>query len=377
VAAVTAEALPRGTETRAGRVFTAAAVRAGGSLRTTPGFDHTEISVVTGRGQVEAALRLIADVVAHPRFDPQEVAAAREIVKRRLAGIRDDFTGASYQSLAAELYLTTPYGRPISGFVRTLDRLDEKQVRAFWRRCYVQHRICVGIAGDVDPAQALTVAQKAFGDVPYARPLPSPPVPQEVLREPRLEFIQRPGPAAQLMFGFLCPPVTRAEYPVYAVLEAALGGGKQSRLFTQVRDRHGLGYDLGAFYTPLRGQSHLVAYIVLPPFVVNERTGEQRGQIDRARELMLQEFRGLAAAPLADAELSRARNYALGRALLRQERTLDQARRLALAAAGNLGPDFDTYFAERVLAVTKEEVLGAAKRCLTQYALVVTVPVAS
>jgi len=374
LAALTAECLLRGTTKHTSRAFEQALLAAGGNLRSVPGFDFTEVSVVASREQFEAAVKLIGAVVAHPKFDADDVAVSKQILKRRVTSLQDDFTGASYQSLMAQIYPRSPYGRAINGYARTLDRLTAADVRKFWQTCYVQNRIVVAVVGDVDASLGLNTAQKAFEEVPFApgnvTPLPA----QEVLARPRVEVIQRPGPAAQVMAGFLAPGATRDGYPVYAVLDAVIGGGKRARLFSNIREKQSLGYEMGSFYQPLLYQSHLVGYIIAPPVRRNPRTEQPEGIIDLVKEQLLEQYRQVAATGPTDVELVRARNYVLGRYALRQERTRDQAKWLAWNVQMGLGPDFDGHFAQRVPLVTRENVQAAAKRIVSQYGLVVTIP---
>lgn len=378
LAALTAEALRFGTTTHPGKSFDELLTLGGGNLRTTPGFDFTEVTVVATREQFRPALKLIADVVAHPRLSAEDVQQAREVLKRRMAGLQEDFTAASYQSLCSQLYQKSPYGRPLAGYAETLDRLTRDDVQKFWAANYVQNRITVAVVGDVDSARALDLAQKEFADVPFRPAASTPAPPSESLIRPRVELLQRnsPGaPLAQLMVGYLVPAASRANYAVYALLDAIVGGGKRARLFSNIREKQNLGYELGSFYQPLLYQSHMVGYVMTPYFRRNPRT-EQFEQVptDPVKTALIEQFRQLAAAGPTEVELARARAYVVGRYALRQERTRDQAKWLAWNSAMKLGHDFDDVFPARVQAVTREQLQAAARATLTNYALVVTVP---
>jgi zinc protease len=371
--ALTAESLLRGTTARTPQQFLQAVGNAGGNIRAVPGYDFTEISVVTSKSQFDEALKLIAEVVKQPRFAPEDVNAAREAIKRRIQTFRDDFTGASYQTLTGLLYPQTPYGRPMNGYIQTLDKLTVQDVQAFWKKHYVQNRMTIAIVGDIDPNQAMSVAQKAFQDVPGG-PALEPGLLTNHLTRPKVEFIERAGPAAQVMVGLMAPGVTRDNYPVYALLDGIVGGGKRARLFTNIREKKSLGYELGSFFQPLHHQSHLVGYVVTPAFVRNPQDEKVMGLIEPVKDLLLEQYRQLAAAGPTDQEMARAKAYVVGRYALRQERTRDQAKWLAWNEAMGLGRDFDEQFPALVQAVTKEQIIAAAQRSVNEFAVVVTVP---
>lgn len=374
LAALTGEMLLKGTTTHPGRSFEHSVIRAGGNLRVTPGFDFTEISVVTGKDQFEPALKLVADVVAHPRFAPEDLAGTIETLRRRTAALQDNFTGATYETLVGQLYPSSPYGRPVNGYSQSLAKLGIDDIKQFWKKNYVQNRMVVGIVGDVDSGRALDLAQKAFKSIPFDLQDQQERPTIQTLGSPKVEVIQRAAPMAQLMVGYLAPGATRANYPVHALIDGIVGGGKRARLFSNIRQKHSLGYELGSFYQPLRHQSHLVGYVVTPPARRNPRTEQQEGLIDLVKGHLLEQYRQLSAAGPTDAELARAKAYVIGRYALRQERTRDQAKWLAWNEGMGLGKDFDQYFTTRIQSLTKEEVQAAAKRALGTYALVVTLP---
>lgn len=375
IAALTSQALLRGTTLHSGASFEALIGRAGGNLNANPGFDLTEISLVTSRETFDNALKLIAEVVAHPRFDPADVAAMRAAVIKEAQDEQQEFAGGSYRALQNQLYPTSPYGRPVTGYQETLSKLMDADVRKFWEQTYTQGRMTVAIVGDVDPVKAVDAAEKAFAAVPY-RPGPTRIVdfPLSTLSRPRKEVLERPSrdPGfSQLMVGFLAPGVSREEYPTIAVMDAIVGGGKQSRLFTHVRGKLNVGYALGSDYQPLTYQSHLFGYVVTPSHRADPK-GEAAPKfiLNQVEAELVGQYRSLANVPIADAELVRARNFAAGSFALRRDKTRDQAKWLAWNVAMGLGVDFDDYFAAKVVAVTREQVQAMARRCLNNYALV-------
>ena len=375
LSALTAEALVRGSELRTPQQFGAALANAGGTFQVSSGFDFTEIAIVTSRERWEQALKLLAEVMSRPAFTAADVDAVRASMIRRQGSLNDDFTGASYQALRGELYRRMPYGRPVYGYAATLKKLTRDDVVRYWKERYVQPNIAVGIVGDIDAAEATRIAQTMFGGLPFkAGTLPASRF-TEPLAAPRVIALNKEGPAAQIMVGFPVPPTTKTNYPVISVLDAIVGGGKRARLFANLREKHGIGYELGSYYQPLFHQSHLVAYVATPTTLPNPANGQpEKVDLDKIKSLMLEQLRLLAEKGPTDVELARAKAYVVGRYAVSHERTRDQARWLAWNELMGLGSEFDRDYAARIQAVTKEQVTGTAKDVLKNYALVVTVP---
>jgi predicted Zn-dependent peptidase len=92
------------------------------------------------------------------------------------------------------------------------------------------------------------------------------------------------------------------------VLAAILGGGMSSRLFIEVRERHGLAYYVFAHHQAYDDAGTLFS-----------QAGVDTERIDLAITTILGEFRKLAAEPVAEDELRRVKNYLKGRMVLQLE----------------------------------------------------------
>jgi zinc protease len=370
LAAMTAEAMLRGTTTRNRAALSQAIVNAGGDFRAQPGMDFTEFTVVTDRARWEAAAKLLADILAHPSFEADQLEPVRGAIRRRAVGFGEDFTSGSYQEMMSQLYQEGPYGRPIFGTEASLARITVPDLRRFWQANYTGNRITLALVGDVDVARAVPAAERAFEDLPGRAAETPRPLPPDRIDRPRVDLIQKEGNVGQVMAGCLAPPVNASNYPVLAVLEAVVGGGKRSRIGARVREQHSVGYANGSSYQPLLGQSHLIAFLMFPVPPADRAAPV----LEQPKHLLIQQLEDLAAAGPTDAEVTRGKAFAIGEHALRHERNRDQAKWLSWSEAAGLGVAMDQDFPGRVAAVTKDQVHEAAKQLFKNYALVITLP---
>jgi zinc protease len=262
----------------------------------------------------------------------------------------------------------------VNGYPASLDRIGRPQLETFYHDHYVQNNIVIAVVGNIDANAAVEQTRKAFGRLEFRSQPPLPSFPDTFLGGPRVSMRQRPAPAAQVMLGALAPPTSAASYPTWMVLDAIIGGGKRARLFTNLREKHGIGYVLGSFFQPLLDRSHLVAYVVTAPYRADPRTQAPELALDVVRTQMLEQFQTLADQGPTEAELQRAKSYVIGSFARKHERNRDQAHWLVWMEAVGLGFGFDRDLPGKIAAVTKEQVQLASKECLKNHALVVTVP---
>ena len=63
----------------------------------------------------------------------------------------------------AALYLNHPYGKPTIGWRHEMEGLTRDDAIGFYRRWYAPNDAVVVVAGDVEPDQALKLAEETYG----------------------------------------------------------------------------------------------------------------------------------------------------------------------------------------------------------------------
>jgi zinc protease len=364
------------TSTRNRRAETVSAVidSVGGNFQTNWHPDYTRITAITTTPGFNDTVALLGDILNNATFDQQFVERARQEVLTEVTSQSDDVFQSSYDRIRRELYRDNPYTRPTGGYIRTLRTITREDMQQFYRQYYVPNNMVIAIVGDVEPDEALVRVRMAFAG---ARSSPVPrqrAIPPEALEASKVEVIQRPISAAYLMFGFLAPGVTSRDYPAAQVTATALGSGKGSRMFQNLREQQGLAYDLGTIYPQMKNQSHIMAYLitdayrrVFPGFSIEM-------MLEEVQQSVLAEITKLQEEPLSQEELKRAKRYTIGTQALRQQRIRDRASHLGWGEAMGLGVGYDEQLASQIDAVTAEDVQRFARQYLNKYVLTIVLP---
>lgn len=135
--------------------------------------------------RLEDVMRLEADRFARNQWDDAEFVKELQVVKEeRRQRTEESPQARMFEAFNATLFQTSPYRRPIIGWMSDLDALTPQDVRDFYRRWYVPANAAVVIAGDVELERVRALAEKHFGRI-EARPVPP--------RKPRDE-VRQTGP---------------------------------------------------------------------------------------------------------------------------------------------------------------------------------------
>ena len=336
----------------------------GGSVSATWHPDWTQIAALTVKDKFSDAVFLLADTLKNADFDAAAVEDARQQVLSGLDSRDSDLFQTAYVGLQRALYAGTSYARPEGGTAATVRRLTRADLLGYYRRFYVPQNLVVVVVGNVTPATALREVAAGLEDFPRsgrAATGPADPLPPLTLDLPPVRVYQPDLDQQIVMAGYRAAPAPSADYPALLVANALLGGMKSGRLFTQIREKQGLAYDLGSVYNPRLAAGDLAGYVLGSPTKTDPATKKEVSTVGLIKDSLLAQVDGLRAAPPSAADLARAQRFLIGAYALRHERLEDRA--ALLGAAELSSPDGykrDTDYARYVNAVTPADVQRVA-----------------
>jgi len=349
--------LVRGTTERTGTDLAMTVEAAGGTLNAAFGLDYVDVRATVPRDGFGLVVALLADVLRHPIFDARELEGQRAEALTRVEAVKDDPFQSAYFLAREVLYRGHPYGLPNFGTPAGLRALNRERLVALHRTYFVPNNTVIALSGNVTKAEAYQAISGAFDDWRQAAIPPGPDPKAPALERSQVEVVERLLRSASLMLAFPAPAVSDPAYPALQVADAVLGGGMASRLFVALRGEQGLAYQVSSFYPSLQRQSHLAAYVTTAP-----------ENLEAAKRGIVREIERLQKEPVPQAELERAKRFLVGSYALRHQRNSDQAFYLGWYEAVGVGWEFDDTYAERMNAVTAEQVQQAARTWLHAYA---------
>lgn len=209
--------------------------------------EYVEIVAGAHTRHFAPALDILAEVLLRPRFAVEHVEVERKVVLEEMRAYRDaGADGASLDELAYELmWPRHAHTFRSLGTEDNVAHFTRDDLEAHYRRFLIGRNIVLSVAGNFDERAVRDRLAEAFGSLPQGEPVPSLPLEDEQTA-PRPLFRRAPGYMTHLK---LCHKACSCRDPkVYplAVISDILGGGVTSRLFSRLREREGLVYDVSA-----------------------------------------------------------------------------------------------------------------------------------
>ena len=200
------------------------------------GEDSTNYYYSFPSNRIELWFLLESERFLHPVF--REFYKERDVVREeRRMRVESSSQGKLVEALSATAFAAHPYHNEPGGWASDIDHFRRPAAQRFYQQYYVPANMTLGIAGDVNPAQARKFAEKYFGRLP-ARPLPS----QYRTVEPPQEGEKRvtiSSPAQPfLILAYKRPDRHSPDDAALSVLDAVLSDGRTGLIYKDmVRDK--------------------------------------------------------------------------------------------------------------------------------------------
>ena len=365
VGSLTAAMLDEGAGTRSSLDLADAIEFLGANLSTASSFDSSAVRMSVPVAKLAEALPLMAEVALRPSFPAAELDRLR---KERLTGLLQarDNAGALVQLAFPRIVFgpTHRYGTPASGLPATIEALTVDDLTTFYRSHFRPDNATLLVVGDLTPASALPMLEKAFGGWQSggmaALVAGVPNAPQLAKRQ--VYLVDKPDAAqSQIRIGWVGVARSTADYAVLEVLNTVLGGSFTSRLNQNLREKNGYAYGASSGFD---------MRISAGPFVA--AAGVQTDKTADAIREFFNELNGILT-PVPVDELAKARNYVALGFPGEFETTGDMARKLEDLVIYDLPEATFSNFVPSVTAVTAAGLQRAAARFIQPERMAVVV----
>ena len=300
----------------------------------------------------DEAFRLTRLALTEPRFDPEPVSRIKAQLLAALQQAEEDPNAIAGKAWFAAIFPQHPYGRPVEGEAADVEKLHPEDLRAFMKRQMVQDRLVIAVVGDIDAARLGALLDATFGGL--AKTANGPQAAPAIPLTAKTIVIKRDIPQTVMMFGL--PGLLRKDpdfIPAYVMNYILGGGGFNSRLTVEIREKRGLAYSVYSQLAPLEQAGLFIGGVATQNERASETAALLRSEIARMRD-----------AGVTAQELEDAKTYLIGSYPLRFDSNAKISEQLLGYQLENLGIDYFDRRNDLMRAVTLEDVNRVAKKLL-------------
>ncbi|OHB76812.1 MAG: hypothetical protein A2Z25_03995 [Planctomycetes bacterium RBG_16_55_9] len=287
---------------------------------------HISVDAALEAGNLAPALDLHADILLRPSLKDEQFEPARQLAVDEVLSLDDDPRHKVMLKLREQFY-PSPLGRSTAGEIADLKALTVETSKQIVRDRFNLSQTIFTVAGKYDfdavcrQLERLFESERRQGD-------------ESMTLGPRKgKYTHIDNEGAQVHIGLMTETVkpTDEDYYNARVAVSVLSGGMSARLFTEVREKRGLCYAIGARYHSLKEAAGITCYAGTTPDKAQETLDCVVGEFRRLREGISEEEIsrakvGLKSALILHSESSSSRAGAIGSDyyILGRVRSLDE-----------------------------------------------------
>lgn len=300
----------------------------------------------------DKAVMLMADALQSPAFLQENFA---KLQKQTITGLKSNERSAS--AIAGRVSNALLYGKNTAQgeftTEETVKALTLADVKEAYKNYITPSRSYLTFVGDITPAAAKALTEKAFGkwtgkklELPAETPIQNP-------EKTEIDFVDLPTAVqGELSVGnVIYNPLSNPDYHALLVANNILGGGAEAKLFMNLREKHGFTY--GSYSSV--GNGRFASLFKATAAVRTEK-------VDSAVNEMFKEILNMRDGKVSDEELAIVKAKYNGSFALGMENPATAATYASNILINNLPKDYYSTFLQKINAVTVDDVKRVAQR---------------
>lgn len=329
---------------------------AGGTLNANTSFDRTYYYEVLPSNQLALGLWLESERMLHAKVDEKGIETQREVVKEeRRQRIDNQPYGSILEETFKRAYTVHPYRWPVIGSMAHLEAAEENDYKQFYKDFYVPNNAVLSIAGDIDINEAKMLVEKYFAPIPKSakavyRPRVVEPQLAAEIRDTIFDNIQLPA----VIQAYRIPAQGTKDYYAVDMVSRILSNGESSRLYKSLVDEQQKALFVGNFPLALEDPGLSLSFGIV-------NMGVDVGELEKAIDAEVAKVQNEL---ISEKEFEKLRNQIESEFVTNNSRVAGIAESLAtyhmfFGDASLINNEIDRY-----LAVTREDIMSAAKKYL-------------
>ena len=337
----------------------------GASIGFDSGMNSTGFHAHSLAEDMSLVLGLLSEAMREPIFPRAEVEKLRHHLLAGLAIREQDTADMADITFDEILYKGHPYAHTEDGNPTTIKAITRADLVKYHRQAFGPRGMAVAIVGAVEPKRAAALVRKAFGDWknPSQVELPHVPEPKRLTSTVQRHHTIAGKSQSDLVIGTNGPRRKDPDYMPASLGNSVLGQfGMMGRVGKSVRETSGLAY---------YAYSNLSSGIGPGSWTVS--AGVNPRNVKEASELIVKELERFVNEGVTEEELADSQANFIGRLPLSFESNGGVATALLNMERHELGLDYFRRYDEHVKAVTREQVLDAARKYIDPARLAIAI----
>lgn len=206
-------------------------------------YQETVLTAEVLKERGERCVDIVADMLMNASFPRSEFNMEKKVIIEEIKMTKDDLEESCYLGMYKSVFPKTWYRYHIAGTIKSVRSLKLEDVKDFYRRYYSPSNASLCIASSFSHDEVRDIVERYFSSwsggrvvLPDTRECPS--APARIIRHKK--NIEQ----AHILYGFDIGGLDRHGQAALSMINKRLGGGGNSILFRELRDKRGYAYNV-------------------------------------------------------------------------------------------------------------------------------------
>ena len=282
--------------------------------------------------QIQEGFWLLYESINKPLFNSEDITKVKKQIQASIKIDKSVVSTQASEKFNEIFFKDSLFSRNLKGTNKSLKKISRNDIFKIHKESFTKNNLTIGIAGNIDSENAKKYIDYVFGELPSSKAKRETP-PFNNLEKGK-EFFEMETPQATIVFGQRGLGRKNKDYFAARVLNYVLGGGGfQSRLYKEVREKNGLVYSIYSYLMPYESDG-----VIIGGFQTRNKN------VDETILKVKQEWQKIKNQGISANELKEAKTYYKGSFSRNFTSTISIATLLKVVQYYDLGKD---YFANR------------------------------
>ena len=305
----------------------------------------------------EESFKIHADMLQNGVLEKSEVDSEREVVLEEIKRSGDNAIHLLFDQFYEHVYHGHPCSHPILGSEDVIKNISVEDIKKFINKHYVPENMIVSISGGISMQQAEDMVRQYYPNLFTKHAVPN--LQDKTLYDVRVKekysVMQKDDKQVNILVSTKASGMQDADYYVQKLFVYIMGEDASSRLYTTLREKLGLAYDVSATQVARMDSGAFMMYI-----------GTSKDKVSQALVGMRKILVEVAKNGVSETELQKAKNQIKARLLYQDESLQSIMMSNALDLFNKEQIETKQQYMEKIDKITVADIKRFAKRILLE-----------
>ncbi|MAG73395.1 hypothetical protein CL620_03710 [archaeon] len=300
------------------------------------------------------AIEILGDILQHSEFKQEFIDKEKKVVLKEIDMADDEPRYFQWLLFHKTLFTKHPAGNATHGDRKIVTNLSKEKTMAYFHKHYTPANMTIAIVGDVTNWK--NIVKEHFGamqgSAPRRKKVREPVKKRSVVKKARKNIT-----STYMILGFLTQSQPHPDTFPLEVINGILGRGQSGRMFTEIRSKRALAYEVGTEHVAERSFGYFTIYASV-----------DKKNVKTTKKVVLEELRKLQHVTTKD--LKEAKDYLEGEFLLEIDDTQKRSSQLLFWEQVGDANKMNEYV-RKIRKVSVADVKRVAKKYFKNHVMIV------